>query len=415
MSRNSYRQIQTDSFPNQIRLELGDQSLTYEKQLFGADPSQRQGLRYGENPGQQAALYRPTRGGFQLDGANCQGAEYPLVSALGRPGLMSGGQKHPSMTNFTDLDAALSLLRWLEKPAAVIIKHNNPSGAAQGGSLASCFLRAFQGDALSAFGGVAVFNRPLDKETSELINQMYLEVVAAPGFEDGVLSILNKKPDVRIFEIPNLDKLGTLPRIIQIKSLIDGGLILHQSMVNVIRSPEDFWPAETERQGVTYRVARSPNERETADLIFGWAVLNVVSSNSVVVVKDEATVAIAGGQQSRLGVVQLAINKAYQNFCQTRAQETKGQDYWRLLRSEPEVAQAIAAEAQAQKAGLLGSSLVSDGFFPFRDSVLEALSQGVSAFAHPGGSLQDWDSIVACNENDPPAAMVFTGQRAFRH
>jgi phosphoribosylaminoimidazolecarboxamide formyltransferase/IMP cyclohydrolase len=415
LSRNSYRQIQTDSFPNQIRLELGDQSLTYEKQLFGADPSQRQGLRYGENPGQQAALYRPTRGGFQLDGANCQGAEYPLVSALGRPGLMSGGQKHPSMTNFTDLDAALSLLRWLEKPAAVIIKHNNPSGAAQGGSLASCFLRAFQGDALSAFGGVAVFNRPLDKETSELINQMYLEVVAAPGFEDGVLSILNKKPDVRIFEIPNLDKLGTLPRIIQIKSLIDGGLILHQSMVNVIRSPEDFWPAETERQGVTYRVARSPNERETADLIFGWAVLNVVSSNSVVVVKDEATVAIAGGQQSRLGVVQLAINKAYQNFCQTRAQETKGQDYWRLLRSEPEVAQAIAAEAQAQKAGLLGSSLVSDGFFPFRDSVLEALSQGVSAFAHPGGSLQDWDSIVACNENDPPAAMVFTGQRAFRH
>jgi phosphoribosylaminoimidazolecarboxamide formyltransferase/IMP cyclohydrolase len=415
LSDNAYRHIIDDHFPDQIQLALGEQQLIYKKALFGHDKD-RKGLRYGENPGQQAALYRLSQGQIQLGGATYVGPEAALVSALGEPGLLSGGGgKHPSMTNFTDLDAGLSFLRWIEKPAAVIIKHNNPSGAAQGHSLSSCFRRAYQGDALSAFGGVVVFNRPLDKETAQLIDKMYVEVVAAPDYEEGVLAILAKKPDVRVFKVPNMDKLGGLARSIQIKSLLDGGLILHQSLINAIRSPADFLPAIARKKGVTYQAQRQPSQDESQDLLFGWAVLGSVSSNSVVVVKDEATVAIAGGQQSRLGVTQLAINKAYQNFCQSRAQELHQASYWELTRSEPELALAITEEARRQNAGLIGSSLVSDGFFPFRDAVMEALAQGVSAFAHPGGSIQDWDSIEACNQNTPPAAMVFTGQRAFKH
>jgi phosphoribosylaminoimidazolecarboxamide formyltransferase/IMP cyclohydrolase len=414
--RATYRQSQGDSFPTSLRLELGDNQLIYEKQSFAAPGRPPEGLRYGENPGQEAALYRLVSGRAQFGPTTYLGPEAAIVSALGETGLETVGGKSPSMTNFTDLDAGLNLLRWLERPAAVIIKHNNPSGAAQGGSLESCFQRAYQGDELSAFGGVVVFNRPVSLDCARLVEELYVEVVAAPDFEAGSLASLAKRPDIRVFKLPNFDKLTSLGRSIQIKSLLDGGLILHQSLVNAIRTPADFQPARVERQGQIYETSRAPTATEYDDLIFGWAVLNAVSSNSVVVVKDQATVAIAGGQQSRLGVVQLAINKAYQNYCQSRSRELHQTPFWQIARNaEPELAQAIHEEAKNRRAGLLGASLVSDGFFPFRDAVLEALSEGISALAHPGGSLRDWDSIEACNANQPPAAMVFTGQRAFKH
>jgi phosphoribosylaminoimidazolecarboxamide formyltransferase/IMP cyclohydrolase len=175
-------------------------------------------------------------------------------------------------------------------------------------------------------------------------------------------------------------------------------------------------PARAERRGEALEAARAPTEAELEDLAFAWAVLCSVSSNSVVIARDEATLAIAGGQQSRLGVVRLAIDKAYHNYCQLRCWELHRAPYWEMARNaDPALTQAIADEARNEKAGLAGSSLASDGFFPFPDAVLEAMAQGVSAFAHPGGSIQDWDSIAAVNASDPPAAMVFTGQRAFKH
>ncbi|MDR0549295.1 MAG: IMP cyclohydrolase [Deltaproteobacteria bacterium] len=416
MPKIQYRQILGDSFPAQVELKIGQRNLVYQKQLFASAEAEPQGLRYGENPGQAAALYRLTDGQLTLGDQTFVGPNAALISALGQKGLMSGGQKHPSMTNFTDLNAALSLLRWLTKPAAVIVKHNNPSGAAQGGTLASCFTRAYRADQLSAFGGVVAFNRPLDVETAKLVGQLYVEVVAAPDFEEGTTAILAQKPDVRVFQLPNLDQLKTCGPALQIKSLIDGGLILHEPWVNAIKTPQDFLPAKVERKGQVYAANRTPTPQEYEDLIFAWAVIGTVSSNSVVIVRDETTVAIAGGQQSRLGVVQLAIDKAYHNFCQLRAQELKQTPYWRLARSEdPSLTLAIATEAKNCRAGLIGASLASDGFFPFPDAVLTALDEGVTAFAHPGGSLDDWESIETVNNHLPPAAMVFTGQRAFQH
>jgi phosphoribosylaminoimidazolecarboxamide formyltransferase/IMP cyclohydrolase len=416
LAKSTYRKVSGDSFPLEIRLSLDEQNLVYRKQFFGSEGQEPQGLRYGENPGQEAALYRLTSGQPALGRTSYAGSQKALLSALGEPGRMSGGQKHPSMTNFTDLDAALNLLRWLTKPAAVIIKHNNPSGAAQCSKISEAFRKAYRGDQLSAFGGVVVFNRPVDLETVALMDELFVEVVAAPDYEAGTVAALNKKPDIRVFKIPNMDKLNGLERTIQIKSLIDGGLILHQSLVNAIKAPSDFQPAEIEYQGRTYKAVRTPTPQEYDDLIFGWAVICAVSSNSVVAVKNEATLAIGGGQQSRLGVVQLAINKAYQNFCQLRSQELHQKPFWQMARGpEPALVQAIEAEAKNCRAGLKGASLVSDGFFPFRDSVLEAMGEGITAFAHPGGSILDWDSIEAVNHHQPPAAMVFTGQRAFKH
>jgi phosphoribosylaminoimidazolecarboxamide formyltransferase/IMP cyclohydrolase len=416
LSQSQYRQILTDHFPDEIQLLVGPTTLIYQKQLFTHPKEGLKGLRYGENPGQEAALYRQVKGSLELGGQKYLGPEAATVSALGEPGLMSGGEKHPSMTNFTDLDAGLNLAKWLTKPAAIIIKHNNPSGVAIGGSLSSCFLRAYRADELSSFGGVVVFNRPLDLETAKLIGQFYVEVVAAPDFAEGVLDLLTQKPDLRVFKVPGMDKLAESGRSLLIKSLADGGLILHQSMVNRIRTSADFLPAKATRKGETIEALRTPTPEESEDLILAWAVLNAVSSNSVVVVKNETTVAIAGGQQSRLGVVQLAIDKAYHNYCQLRSQELHQSPYWRLARdADPALTRAIAQEAKNAKAGLIGASLASDGFFPFPDAVMEAMAHGISAFAHPGGSLQDFDSIKAVNDHSPPAAMVFTGQRAFKH
>jgi phosphoribosylaminoimidazolecarboxamide formyltransferase/IMP cyclohydrolase len=416
LSQNDYRRVLPDHFPDRVVLEIGDSRLVYQKQFFAEEGEEPQGLRYGENPGQEAALFRLTSGSLTLGGVEYVGPEAALVSALGEPGLMSGARKRPSMTNFTDLDAALSLLRWVEKPCAVIIKHNNPSGAAIGGSLASCFSRAFRADQLSAFGGVVVFNRPLDLDAAKLATELFVEVVAAPDFEEGVLDVFAKKPDIRVFKLKNFHRLPELSRSIQIKSLTDGGLIFHQSMVNAIRRVEDFLPAKVERKGVVYESKRAPTPKEYEDLIFAWAVVCSLSSNSVVVVKDEATVAVAGGQQSRLGVTRLAIDKAYHNYCQLRSQELHQTPFWRLAQNaDPALTMAIESEARRNKAGLIGASLASDGFFPFPDAVLTAMEQGISAFAHPGGSLEDSESIEAVNAFNPPAAMVFTGQRAFKH
>jgi phosphoribosylaminoimidazolecarboxamide formyltransferase/IMP cyclohydrolase len=337
---------------------------------------------------------------------------------------MYGSSKNHSKTYLTDVDSSLNVLRYLtDTPAAVVVKHNNPSGAAIAKDLSSAFKKAYDGDIVAAFGGAAVVNRALDKGTAELMNSHYLEVVAAPEYEEGALDILSKKPDLRIFKIKNIEKLKeyTGKRFLDIKTLMDGGVIIQQSPVNKVLSPKDFEPAKTEHKGEVYVSKRTPTERELQDLTFGWAVEQAVVSNSVLFVKDGVTVAIAGGQQDRVGVVEIAVFKAKRNYAELLCDKKHGcsvKDLEKKLKDNPKLKDDILefkAEAEKAKGGLIGSVLVSDAFFPFRDALDVAIKEGITAVTHPGGAIRDFESIIAANEADPPVAMVFTGQRAFKH
>jgi phosphoribosylaminoimidazolecarboxamide formyltransferase/IMP cyclohydrolase len=432
MARTQYRQIIHEHFPDRLTITLGETTLIYHKQRYKIRPESGGdslgGLRYGENPGQEAALYRLVNGHLTLAGIKYVGPDDALVSALGDDdpavNMMFGCGKHPSKTNMTDVDAGLGILRHLsEQPAAVIIKHNNPSGAARSRSLKKAFEAAWNADPLAAFGGALVVNRPVDKICAKLMAGHYLEVVAAPDYEEGALDILLRRPDLRIFKIKRIDLLKGFAarRYLDIKSLMDGGLILQQSAHNAIVKTEDFLPAAAEYRGKSFRAKRRPTAREMEDLLFGWAVEQGVTSNSVLFVKNGATVAIGAGGQDRVGIVEATIFKAYRNFLENLCRKTLGQPFKDLelsaatdkglMRRLKEFQEA----AQEARGGLMGAVMVSDGFFPFRDGIDAALRHGVRAIAHPGGSLNDHEGIEAVNQARPRAAMVLTGQRAFKH
>ncbi|MDR1166956.1 MAG: IMP cyclohydrolase [Deltaproteobacteria bacterium] len=431
MAQSQYREVLTDNFPPEISIHVGDQVLVYRKEVYkiqGEDGKTRaDGLRYGENPGQEAALYRLVNGNLNIAGVEYARPGLPLVSGLAdmdeKTAIMYGCRKHPSKTNLTDVDGALNVLRYVaDSPAAVVVKHNNPSGAAVDPTLSQAFLKAYEADRVAAFGGAAVVNRPVDKATAEIMNSLYLEVVAAPDYEEGAVAILAQKPDLRILKIKNIERLKELQaaRFLDFKSLIDGGIVLQQSPVNRVLGPADFTPGTCVHQGETYST-RPATEKELQDLAFGWAVEQAVVSNSVLFVKNGATVAIAGGQQDRVGVVEIAVAKARRNYlellCQKRYRFSYKELELKVSRAEKSVSalKDLVAEAEENKAGLLGSVLVSDAFFPFRDALDVAIGAGISAAAHPGGALRDWESLVAANEAKPPVAVVFTGQRAFKH
>jgi phosphoribosylaminoimidazolecarboxamide formyltransferase/IMP cyclohydrolase len=432
MGREQYRQILRDHFPDEISLKIGKTTLVYQKQVYEIknDPglATRGGLRYGENPGQEAALYRLMNGNLALAGVAYVGPADALVSALAdggsADGRIFGCGKHPSKTNLTDVDAALGILRYLAgKPTAVIIKHNNPSGAATGSNIKSAFERAWRADPVAAFGGAAVLNRPVDKLCAKAMNNHYLEVAAAPDFEEGALDILLQKRDLRIFKIKKIDKLQHLAakRFLDIKSLVDGGLILQQSAINTVVSTHDFMPAAAEHSGRAYQARRQPTARELNDLIFGWAVEQGVISNSVLFVKNEATVAIGAGGQDRVGIVEATVAKAYRNHSENLARTRCRQSFKELElavdkgETPRKILEDLNQETQAAQGGLAGAVMISDAFFPFRDGVDAAIRHGVRAIAQPGGALRDYEVIEAVNQARPKVAMVFTGQRAFKH
>jgi phosphoribosylaminoimidazolecarboxamide formyltransferase/IMP cyclohydrolase len=419
-----YRTILADHFPPEMTITFGDQKLVYRRRTWKLPDKGEiieMGLRYGENPGQEAALYELVSGHLTLGDCRFIEPGFGLVSAIDEAAMVQAG-KHPGKTNLTDLDNGLNIIKFMDRrPAAVILKHNNPCGAAWADSLAQAYDKANMADRIAAFGGAAVFNRALDKATAELVSRNYLEVVAAPDFEEGALDILKKSKDLRIIRVARFDRLQHLvtTRFVEFKSLIDGGLIVQQSPLNAILKKEDFKPAVTTYQGQEYRCRREPSEREYDDLLFGWWVEQGVTSNSVLYVKDGVTVGIGTGEQDRVGVAEIAIFKAYTKdaLCFKRF----GMPYKTL---EMEIDQAkrpesdkveIDLETREAKGGLRGAVMISDAFFPFRDGVDVALKEGVTAIAHAGGSLRDFESIEACNEADPPAAMVFTGQRCFKH
>jgi phosphoribosylaminoimidazolecarboxamide formyltransferase/IMP cyclohydrolase len=310
-------------------------------------------LRYGENPHQKGAFYvdpayRPTS----------------LARASKRHG------KELSYNNLLDLDSALSIVREFERPAAAIIKHNNPCGAAVDENLVEAFRKAYAGDPISAFGSVIAFNRPVDEATAAALAEpdRFVEAIVAPGFADAAFEILTTRPtwrnSVRLLEVGDLSAHQSLRVSTPMIRSIEGGLLL--------QSP-DVGPSGWEsRQQVTKKL---PTEGEMADLAFGWIIVKHVRSNAIVLIKNEAVLGVGAGQMSRVDSVAIAIRKAGE---------------------------------QAR-----GAILASDAFFPFRDNVDLAAQAGIAAIVQPGGSKRDQDSIAACDELG--IAMLFTGQRHFKH
>jgi len=421
-----YRTVMADHFPPEMTITFGDQKLVYRKRTWKLPDKGEvieMGLRYGENPGQEAALYELAGGHLALGECRFIEPGYGLTSALDEAAMVQAG-KHPGKTNLTDLDNGLNIIKFLQaRPAVVILKHNNPCGAAWAGSLAEAYDKANMADRIAAFGGAAVFNRPLDKATAELVAKNYLEVVAAPDFEAGTVDILKKAQDLRIIRIPRFDRLQHLvhTRFVEFKCLVDGGIIAQQSPLNAILKKEDFKPAQCTYKGKEYTLKRRPTEAEYQDLLFGWWIEQGVTSNSVLYVKDGVTVGIGTGEQDRVGVAEIAIFKAYTKYADALCFKRFGLPYKNLeleilqRQREPSDKVEIDLETEAAKGGLKGAAMISDAFFPFRDGVDVAIRQGISAIAHPGGSMRDYESIEACNEAAPPVTMVFTGQRAFKH
>ncbi|HOP85857.1 MAG TPA: hypothetical protein PKZ54_05215 [Syntrophorhabdaceae bacterium] len=424
--KRMYKKIVKDNFPNVIKIDFDGQVLVYKKKMWNIYDSDEgcnveRGLRYGENPDQPAAMYELINGNIVLGDVHFFDTDIKLTSAITEDDMIQVG-KHPGKINLTDVDNALNILKYLDKrPACAIMKHNNPSGVAYGSTSAEAFIKAFSCDRIAAFGGCVVFTKTLDEETAKELLPYYFEVVCAPEFEGKAVDILKKWKNLRMLKIKNIEALHKLKfiRHIDFKSLIDGGLIIQESQPFRIKSKEDLKPAEAVYKGNTYKIKRLPTEREYEDMLFGWYVETGVSSNSVLFVKDEATVAIGTGEQDRVGVVEIAIFKAYKKFKDLEVFKRYGISYaeYKLeaekgLRKIEEL-KTIEEYTNRQKAGLIGSVVVSDGFFPFRDGVDAAIKEGVTAIIQPGGSERDYEVIEACNESN--VTMVFTGQRLFKH
>lgn len=426
--KKMYKTIMDDHFPDSMTIQFGDQTLVYRKRAWKIPDEKtgeiiEKGLRYGENPDQEAAMYELVNGNLLL--GNCQfiNPGNGLVSSISEEDMIQAG-KHPGKTNMTDLDNALNILKFLsDRPAATILKHNNPCGVAYGNTVAEAYDRANMSDRIAAFGGCLVVNRPMDKTTAELISSNYLEVVAAPDFEDGVVEILAKRKNLRIVKVAKINNLEKYrsTRFVDFKCLIDGGMIVQQSPMNRIRTKDDFLPAKTVSKGVEYGIERQPTEAEYEDMLFGWNVEQGITSNSVIYVKDGCTVGIGTGEQDRVGVAEIAVFKAYTKYADALCFKQFGIPYktYELEASQGKrdiaVLKEIDARTKQDKGGLIGSTMVSDAFFPFRDGADVGIHQGVRAIVQPGGSERDFETIQACNEASPKVTMVYTGQRAFRH
>ena len=310
--------------------------------------AKKQSLRYGENPHQPAAFY--------WDGSGA------------RPCVATAEQLHGkelSYNNILDLDSALNLAREFAGPACVVVKHNNPCGAAVSAKLADAFNAAWDGDPLSAFGGIIAFNKTVDVDTASAIMdpkaKRFVECIIAPDYEPYAFEGLKKwKENVRLLKT---GELTGFPQGLDYRR-VDGGLLVQTRDVGADK-PGD-WKCVTKRQ---------PTEAENFALHFAWFVCKHVKSNAIVLAKDTHVVGVGAGQMSRVVSVEIAVKKA--------GDKSKG------------------------------SVLASDAFFPFPDNVHAAAAAGVTAIIQPGGSVKDPDSIAACDQHG--IAMLFTGVRHFRH
>ena len=304
-----------------------------------------QTLRYGENPHQSAAFYRIT------------GAR-PWGLAAAR----QLGGKELSFNNIGDSDAAVRAVAEFDETAVVIVKHANPCGIGVGASVAEAYRTALESDPVSAFGGIAAFNRPVDLEAARLMSEIFLEVIIAPGFASEAVELLHGKRNLRLLELAADD---IMPGIGWDVRSVAGGFL--------VQEPDTVGGLDMREVSVVTR--RGPDEREMAQLVNAWKAVAHVKSNAIVLWKANGTVGVGAGQMNRVGSARIAVEQA-----------------------GPRAA---------------GSVMASDAFFPFADTVEVAAEAGVTAIIQPGGSLRDKDSIQAADEHG--IAMVFTGRRHFRH
>jgi phosphoribosylaminoimidazolecarboxamide formyltransferase / IMP cyclohydrolase len=304
-------------------------------------------LSYGENPHQRAAYYSQV------------GARMHVLSMVRQL-----GGKELSFNNVLDIDSGRLLLQEFEVPACAIIKHNNPCGAAVGGSAVEAYERAFACDPLSAFGGVVCVNRAVDRAFADALLQQFCEVILAPQFTDDAVEALSTKPNMRILEDNERRRINIsewdLKRVM-------GGLLVQDRDLDL----ED----RSEMEVVT---ERKPSKREWGEMLFAWKVCKHVRSNAIVLARDLASLGIGAGQMSRVDAVRLAIDKA-----------------------------------RATGTDLTGGALASDAFFPFSDGPQLAVDAGVTAVIQPGGSVRDHEVVDAADAAG--ISMVFTHRRHFRH
>ncbi|ESP89376.1 bifunctional phosphoribosylaminoimidazolecarboxamide formyltransferase/IMP cyclohydrolase [Candidatus Halobonum tyrrellensis] len=311
-------------------------------------------LRYGENPHQDAALYADTT----ATEANVVDAEQ-----------LNEGAKALSYNNYNDADAALNLVKEFDDPAAAVIKHTNPAGCATAATLADAYADALSTDAKSAFGGIVALNRECDAETAERVADSFKEVVVAPGYTDDALATLSEKSNLRVLDVGELgegdDRYGE--RFTE-KPVVGGRLVQERDFQS---------PTRADLEVVT---ERSPTDEEYESLLFAWRVMKHVKSNGILFATGTETVGVGMGQVSRVDAVTLA---------------------------------AMKAEKDAEGKSADGAVMASDAFFPFPDGIEEAADAGIRAVIQPGGSVNDDDVIAAADDHD--MAMVFTGDRSFRH
>ncbi|PRR82249.1 bifunctional phosphoribosylaminoimidazolecarboxamide formyltransferase/IMP cyclohydrolase [Clostridium vincentii] len=295
----------------------------------------KQSLRYGENSHQSAAFYSST----MVDGA------------MNNFDVLNG--KELSYNNFKDMDIAWKCANEFEEPACCALKHNTPCGVAVGENAYEAYMKAYKVDPTSIFGGVVAFNRKVDKETAQEMAKIFLEVIAAPEYDDDAIEVLKAKKNLRVL------KVNATPQDKKAMVTVDGGFLVQEQDDKLI----------DEIKVVT---TKAPTEKEMKDLLFGMKVVKYVKSNAIVVAKDEVALGIGGGQVNRIWPTEDAL-----------------------------------------KRGVGATILASDAFFPFRDVVDKAAKAGIKAIIQPGGSMRDQESIDACNEHG--IAMVFTGLRHFKH
>ena len=318
-------------------------TVTYEKM---------QDLRYGENPHQRAAFYRK-----------------PLAPAGNITTAQQLHGKELSYNNINDANAALQIVKEFSEPAVVAVKHMNPCGVGIGANIHEAFVKAYEADPTSIFGGIVVANRTIGQETALLLSDIFLEIVMAPDFTQEAIDILTKKKNIRLLALGSIEAVTSggyaeLASSSFLVTSVEGGMLVQES------DKLQLDPAE-----LKVVTDRAPTEEELKQLLFSWKVVKHVKSNAIVLANNSMTVGVGAGQMNRVGAAKIAIEQAGE-----RAK---------------------------------GSALASDAFFPMGDTLELAAKAGITAVIQPGGSIKDEESIKVANQYG--IAMVFTGARHFRH
>ncbi len=354
--RRIYRTARDENLPLLLKLTIGNKVFEYSKVQWRVEGRMR-GLRYGTNPHQKGALYRPkqSKGG------------------IGNVDWVKWGKDGPSATNIEDGSHGLRIVNYFKEPTVAVMKHLNPSGVAVSrgqDSLGQVYARARDADNRAAFGSVVVSNSPVDRNTAEEIMKTFVEVVYAPGYVSAALGVFESKKDIRVGEVSAQHKEDTTmpPDVLM---LDDGSLIIEDPYRTSVLSLDDVkrLPVPTKKK---------PSDQEFVDLLHAWWVACEVRSNAVVFWKNGTSLAIGTGQQDRIGAIENSIDKA----------RKLGHD-------------------------LEGSVIASDGFLPKLDNVEALAKEKVSAIVQPGGSVEDQSIVKACDEHG--IKMMLTGERSFRH